>query len=213
MRRWPGLLAIMMLACQRPASRASVEPRSTREPILHGSYGAHPSHPHAIAIGAWLDTLSLPLADGGDFEFAQARGAGPVVFVWIGGAESESLTAWARGLDHSVAALDSRGVTLVFVRPLGLESSLDWASDLGLQSPVATDPLAAFAKLLDLVSEDQRPPSIDFAVLIVEDDGRVAYRKLGGRRPALDELLAVLDHDADDLRCCPAACVGPPCEL
>ena len=58
---------------------------------------------------------------------------------------------------------------------------------------------------------DTAPAQLDFAVLIVDREGALIYRKIGGRRPALDELLAVVDGEAEALRCCPGACVGEPC--
>ena len=200
----------LALACARPPTRASTEPAGpTRLPILDPAYGTHLEHPDAIALGDRIDALELPLADGGTFELADANAAGPIVFVWIGGAEHEGLSAWVRELDAALPQLDERGVTLLFVRPLEAESSLRWAVDLGLRGAVAGDPESALAARLDLV---EPPTIIDFAIVILDGDGLVAYRKLGGRRPDFDELLAVLDGEAEGLRCCPGACVGEPCE-
>lgn len=207
------LLLALALACTRPPTTASTDPAGpTRLPILDPAYGQHPEHGDALSLGARLDTLSLPLADGGTFELANANAAGPVMLVWIGGAEHETLVAWVRTLDQSLAQFDERGATLLFIRPLEPESSLRWAVDLGLRSSVAADPNAEFAAMLDLVEQDGPPTTIDFALLILAPDGTVAYRKLGARRPELDELLAVLDGEAEGLRCCPGACVGSPCE-
>ena len=200
----------LVLACTRPPTSVSSEPPGpTRLPIFDPAYGAHPEHVDALAIGGQLGELELPLADGGTFELANASAAGPVVFVWIGGAEHDALVTWVRTLDAALPQLDERGATLVFVRPLDAEASLRWAVDLGLQSAVAADPAAEFAAHLDL---GDPPTTLDFAVLIVAPDGSLAYRKLGARRPDLDELLPVLDGEAAGLRCCPGACVGAPCE-
>ncbi len=200
----------LVLACASPPTSMNPEPPGpTRLPILDPAYGAHPEHVDALEIGGRLGELELPLADGGTFELANASAAGPVVFVWIGGAEHEALVTWVRTLDAALPQLDERGATLVFVRPLDAEASLRWAVDLGLQSTVAADPEADFATHLDLGAP---PTTLDFAVLIVAPDGSLAYRKLGARRPDLDELLAVLDGEAAGLRCCPGACVGAPCE-
>jgi peroxiredoxin len=203
-----ALPLVLVLACARPPSGTD-SPGPTRLPILDPAYGAHPEHPDALALGTRLDALTLPLADGGSFELADANAAGPVVFAWIGGAEHEILVTWVRALDAALPQFDERGATLVFVRPLGAEASLRWAMDLGLRSAVVGDPEAEFAGKLDLVDP---PTTIDFALLIIAPNGLVAYRKLGGRRPELDELLAVLDGEAKGLSCCPGGCVGPPCE-
>ncbi|PRP95674.1 AhpC/TSA family protein [Enhygromyxa salina] len=209
----PSLLLVLGQACQRPPTVATVEPGPTRLPILTPEYGAHPDHPAALGPGDRLAALSLPLADGGQFELANARGAGPVILAWIGGAEHEALTTWARSLDRGLAELDGRGATLVFVRPLGAEAALRWAVEVGLQTSVAGDPEAELLGALELVGADEAvEPELDFAVVVIGPDGAVAYRKFGGRRPELDELLAVLDGAAENLRCCPDVCVGEPCE-
>jgi peroxiredoxin len=213
---WALLLSLVIgvgAACHRPLASAAPDPGPTRLAILDPNYGADPDHTHAIAPGDTLEALSLPLADGGRFELADAAAAGPVLLVWIGGAEHEGLTSWARGLDRELAQLEARAATLVFVRPLEPEPALRWATEIPLQAAVAGDPDGELAQILDLISApDQPAPALDFAVIVLTPATQVAYRKLGGRRPALAELLAVLDGEAQTLRCCPGACVGEPCE-
>jgi peroxiredoxin len=204
-----GFMLAGALACQRLPTSASPDAGPTRLAILDPAYGAHPDHPEALAPGDRLASLSLPLADGGTFELADARAAGPVVIAWVGGAEHESLSAWVRELDHAIVQLDERGATLVFVRPLGPEAALRWAIDLGLQTTVTGDPDGELGAVFDLGVD---ATALDFALLVLSEDGRVVYRKLGGRRPELAELLAVLDGEAEALRCCPGACVGAACE-
>ena len=206
------LVLVLGLACQRPPTSAAPEPGPTRLAILDPDYGAHPAHAHALAPGDHVDALSLPLADGGSFELSNAVAAGPVLLVWLGGAEHEGTTSWARGLDRELAQLEARGATLVFVRPLEAAAALRWADDIPLQTTVAGDPNSDLAALLDLISTPESPaPELDFAVIILTPASGVAYRKLGGRRPELAELLAVLDGEAQTLRCCPGVCVGAPC--
>ena len=208
--RVAGVTAVALgLACAGPPATTEA-PGPRRLPILRSEYGAHPDHTEALELGAHLDELRLPLADGGGFELDAARGAGAVILAWIGGAEHEGLTAWLRSLDRGIDALDARGATLVFVRPLPAEAALRWAIDLALQTAVAGDPEGELAARLDAIAEPERP-ALDFAVVIVDRGGQVVYRKLGGRRPELGELLSVLDGDGETLRCCPGACVGDPC--
>ena len=207
-------LVLWAVACRHePAELDSSPPGPERVAIVDPEYGAHPDYPDALSIGEQLDTLELPLADGGRFELARARAAGPVILVWIGAAEHESLITWLRGLDAALAKLDARGATLVFVRDLEPESALRWAIELSLQTVVAVDPEGVLASHLDLIAEPgDAVPALDFALVILDSAGVVRYRKLGARRPQLDELLHVLDGEAGELRCCPAACVGDPCE-
>ncbi|MFO7567935.1 MAG: redoxin domain-containing protein [Enhygromyxa sp.] len=197
------------MACARPPTRASTPAGPTRLAILDPDYGASLEHPAAIRPGARLEALALPLADGGNFELAATQAAGPVVLLWIGGAEHEPLTTWIGDLDHALAQLEQRAATLVLVRPLDPDAALRWATELRLQTPVAADPEGQLARLLDADGEDRAP--LEFAVLIVAEQTLV-YRKLGGRRPQLAELLAVLDGEAEGLRCCPEDCRGAPCQ-
>jgi hypothetical protein len=198
----------LAIACVQPPARSEQPEGPIRLAVLEADYGAAIDRPAAIEPGDRLDTLELPLADGGQFTLARALAAGPVILVWIGGAEHEGLMAWVRALDAGLAALEQRSATLVFVRPLEPDAALRWATQMHVQTPVAADPRGDLGVYLDLAAELAQP--LEFAVLIVRD-GELAYRKLGGRRPALDELLAVVDDEAGALRCCPSTCVGPSC--
>jgi len=202
------LLGLAAIACARPPARVDQPEGSTRLPILDPDYGESRDHPAAIRPGDRLDSLALPLADGGAFELTDALAAGPVVLIWIGGAEHQALGEWVRELDRALAQLEQRSATLVFVRPIEPAAALRWATELHLQTPVAGDPNGDLARQLD--AADQAGAPLEFAVVIVVDR-TVGYRKLGGRRPDLDELLAVLDGEADNLRCCPDDCAGSPC--
>jgi peroxiredoxin len=199
-------LGLLTVACVRPPSLEEIPRGPLRLPILSAEYGGSVEHPAAMSPGDRLQTLELPLADGGSFDLADALVAGPVVLIWIGGAEHEALTRWISALDRSLAQLEQRSTTLAFVRPLEPDAALRWATELRLQTPVAGDPDDQLARLLD---QDANP--LELAVLIVID-GTIAYRKLGDRPPQLDELLAVIDGTAEQLRCCPAECEGPPCQ-
>jgi hypothetical protein len=199
----------LALACARPPARAEPPAGPTQLPILDPDYGGAAELPAAIAIGDRLTGLSLALADGGPFEIDPALAAGPVILVWIGGAEHEIVSDWVRALDGELAQLDRRAATLVWVRPLAAEASLRWATELRLRTPVVADPHGELAALLG--ATPAAPLTLDVAVVIVID-GIVGYRKLGGRRPELAELLAVLDGEAERLRCCPEPCAGEPCQ-
>jgi hypothetical protein len=191
------LLGFVMLGCVRPPTQAEVPEDPTRLAILDAEYGASGDHPGAIRPGDRVEPLE---------GLAEAFAAGPVVLIWIGGAEHESLIAWIRELDGSLAQLEQRGATLAFVRPLDPEAALRWATELRLQTPVVSDAQGQLGRLLDA---DAAP--LEFAVLLVADR-KLVYRKLGGRRPQLEELLAVLDGEGERLRCCPSACGDPPCK-
>jgi len=148
-------------------------------------------YPDAIGVGDRLGVLTLPLADGGRFELGAALAAGPVVLIWIGGAEHAALTTWLGALDRSLAELEQRAATLVFVRPLAAEAALRWAVELRIQTAVAGDPHGALAAWLGEVDATRASP-LEFAIWIAQGD-TLRYRQIGGARPAPGELLAVLD--------------------
>jgi len=204
----PAVLALG-LACGRPPSAAPEETGPVRVAVTSEAYGAHPELPDALALGEAVELEPLPLADGGELELANVLGVGPAILVWVGGAEHAELSAWVEALDAALAAFDSRASTLIFVRPLGPETALDWAIELGLQATVVADPWELLAPRLGMDSYDDA--AIDFAVLVIDPEGRLRYRKLGVRRPGLEELGAVVDGFGEGLRCCPGACVGEPC--
>ena len=108
-------------------------------------------------------------------------------------------------LDGHLGELEASGAGLVFARPLGADAALRWAGELHLQSPVIADEARALPTALGVGEPD-------FAVWVL-DGGVLRYRKIGGRRPQLDELLAVVEDRAESegWRCCPAACTGEPC--
>ena len=53
--------------------------------ITTNAYGAYGAAPEAPAIGDVAEDFTLPLADGGTFELAQARAAGPVLVMFYRG--------------------------------------------------------------------------------------------------------------------------------
>lgn len=53
--------------------------------ITSNAYGAYAAAPNAPEVGDVAEDFSLPLADGGTFELAQARAAGPVLVMFYRG--------------------------------------------------------------------------------------------------------------------------------
>lgn len=192
----------LVLACVRTGvpSEAPNSVAAAPDPridIGSPAYGASLARPDAITPGE-----SLELAAIGELSLHEPRSAGPLVIVWIGGAEHAELGAWLQRLAEGIAELDARAATLVVVRPLPLDRAEAFAVALQLPFVVAADEqgmLAAAARWGE--------PTPDWALLI-EREGELAYRKLEGRLPELDELLAAIDGRA--LRCCPNAC-EPAC--
>jgi peroxiredoxin len=197
-----------MLGCALACVRADVH--ELDEPVLDEpvlvdprvavddpAYGADSRWPDLLALGDRLALDHLPLAD--------ARAAGPVVLLWFGGAEHAELTGWVRELAAGVSEFESRGATLVIVRPLPPERAEAFAIELGLQAVVVADETGVLTS-----AGGFSDPLPEWAVLIVDRQALLRYRKLGGRRPALDELLGVLDGESP--RCCIADCPNPACE-
>jgi len=205
-----GMSFIGALACVRadvadlaePADAAPVDPHVV---VIDPAYGADPSQPGLLALGERLELIDLPTSGGARLVLAEARAAGPIVLLWFGGAEHAELSAWVGELAKALVEFESRGATLVIVRPLPPERADAFASELGLQAVVAADEAGALARSAGLVE-----PLPEWALLIVDREGVLRYRKLAGRRPELEELLGVLD--AAPPRCCIDACEAPVCE-
>lgn len=202
---WASLVVVGTLACARASvpSEAPREASHEAEPVIDPhvdiaspAYGAAAAQPDAIAPGERLELATI-----GALSLHELRGAGPLVLVWIGGAEHAELVAWLQGLAAQVSELDARAITLVVVRPLPQDRAEAFARALRLPFVVAADETGALAAAA-------RWSSPTWAVL-VEREGTLVYRKLDARLPTLDELLAASEGRA--LRCCPGAC-EPVCE-
>jgi peroxiredoxin len=202
-----AVLVAGALACVRADAGDVLEPEPVdpRVSVVEPGYGADPRWPDLLALGDRVELDRLPLADGSELELANTRAIGPVVLLWFGGAEHAELTRWVRELAAGVSELESRGATLVIVRPLPPERAEAFASELGLQVVVAADESGALGQALGF--GDSSP---DWAIAIVDRDSLLRYRKLGGRRPALAELLGVIDGEPP--RCCIDDCGEPACD-
>lgn len=201
-----GLGLGLGLACMRASPEPPREqPIDPRVDVRSDAYGATPSQPDALGLGERLelDALGREASEAGGVSLVELRGAGPLVIAWLGGAEHAELIAWLRSLVAGLPELDARAASLVVVRPLPRERSEAFAAELGLQAVVVSDESGELARA---AGWSATPPT--WGLLIVAPDATLVYRKLGGRPPELDELLAVLDDRP--LRCCIDTC-APPC--
>ncbi len=197
-----GVGLVGVLACVRADQAGLGEPADSTDPrvsVFDARYGAEPSQPGLLALGDRLELDRLVLADGNRLALAEARAIGPLVLLWLGGAEHADLIAWVGELASALPELESRAATLVIVRPLPIARAEAFAAALGLQAVVAADEHGALGRAFGLVE-----PLPDWAVWVVDRDSRLRYRKLGGRRPELAELLAVVE--GRPLRCCIDEC-------
>lgn len=196
------LLLGLVLACVRASvpNEAPREASVVEEPridIASPAYGAASAQPDALAPGERLELATI-----GALSLPELRSAGPLVLVWIGGAEHAELAAWLQRIAAQVAELDARAITLVVVRPLPQDRADAFAAALRLPFVVAADETGTLAAAARWSS----PPP--WAVL-VEREGTLVYRKLDARLPELPELLAA--SEGRPLRCCADAC-EPACE-
>lgn len=200
----------MVLCCALACVKADVQeieapvPVDRRVSVSDPAYGADPRWPDLLALGDRLALDHLPLADGSTLELANARAIGPVILLWFGGAEHAELTAWVRELAAGVSEFESRNATLVIVRPLSPAGAEAFATELDLQAVVAADETGALAAAAGFPD-----PSPEWAVMIIDGESVLRYRKLAGRRPTLDELLRVLDGESP--RCCIDDCDEAAC--
>jgi hypothetical protein len=192
-----GLACVRASVPSEAAGPSEVAPSDPRVDVSRADYGASPAQPDALAPGEQLELAAI-----GGLSLPELRSAGPLVLVWVGGAEHAELGAWLQRLGARVAELDARAITLVVVRPLPQDRADAFAAALRLPFVVAADETGSLAAAARWSS----PPP--WAVL-VERGGTLVYRKLDARLPELDELLAA--SEGWPLRCCPAAC-EPACE-
>ncbi|MFV8753583.1 redoxin domain-containing protein [Nannocystaceae bacterium ST9] len=194
------MLFVGVAGCVR-ADQTSLQPVAIdpRVAIDEPSYGGDPSQPALLALGDRLELDHLPAGEGQTISLTEARAIGPVVLVWLGGAEHAGLIEWVRELASALPELEARGATLVIVRPLPPDRADAFAADLDLQAVVAADEHGELAMALGWVE-----PLPEWALLVVDRQSTLRYRKLAGRRPGLDELLAAIEGRAP--RCCVDEC-------
>ncbi|MCX4242216.1 redoxin domain-containing protein [Paraliomyxa miuraensis] len=96
-------------------------------------------------------------------------------------------------LQAHLAEFDERGVSLVVISVDEPEDSLPWAQKKGLTVPLASDPELALIRRFGLENRDQ-PGLALHAVYIVDEDGKVFYRKVARRRPYSQEFLDAIDY-------------------
>lgn len=178
------LFAAAMACVRADAGEVAIEAPTPVDP----ADGADLDQPDALGPGDRLELDRLPLADGSVLTLAEAGAIGPIVLLWFGGAEHADLTAWVVELASGLAAFESRGATLVIVRPLPPARAEAFAAELGLQAVVAADEQGELARAAGWIE-----PLPDWALLILDGGSSLRYRKLAGSRPTLDELLGVLD--------------------
>jgi peroxiredoxin len=71
--------------------------------------------------------------------------------------------------------------------------TLPWAEKKGLTMPLATDPEQQIIGRFGIANADEPELSLH-AVYIVDQDGKVLYRKVARRRPYARELLDAVDY-------------------
>lgn len=88
---------------------------------------------------------------------------------------------------------DERGVTVVALSVDEPEHTLPWADDKGLTMALASDPQQVIIEDFDLVNPDV-PELALHAVYIVDEQGKVFYRKIARRRAYSREFLDAIDY-------------------
>ncbi len=73
------------------------------------------------------------------------------------------------------------------------EVSKEWADKKGFSFPLASDPDKRVIGALDLINPDV-PDLALHAVFIVDEDGKVFYRKIARRRAHSPEFLDAIDY-------------------
>ena len=96
-------------------------------------------------------------------------------------------------LQENLGKLDERGATFVAVSVDPPETTLPWAEKKGFTFPLASDPELRLIRALDLENPQSEGLALH-AVFIVDEDGRIFYRKIARRRAYSQELLDAIDY-------------------
>ncbi|WP_157596188.1 redoxin domain-containing protein [Plesiocystis pacifica] len=172
----------------QPAELAEVEASPCPDPSVD------PRFPDALGPGDSLTEaapgLELPTADG-DLRVEELLGAGPVVLIWLGGAEHRKVIAWLEATLAALPELERRGANVLVARPLAVAGALRWAESAGVQVPVVGDTSGHLRAALGLRGEARDP--VERGVWVLGPSGRVLARGLDEGTPTLEALLAVLD--------------------
>ncbi len=97
---------------------------------------------------------------------------------------------------------------LISVDPL--ETSKEFADKLGLTFAVASDPEMKVIDTYGVRNKDV-PELALHAIFLIDQAGKVFYRKIARRRAKSQELLYALDRAP--AKCCPGSCTDKICEL
>jgi hypothetical protein len=84
-------------------------------------------------------------------------------------------------------------VSLVAISVDGPSDTLPWAQKKGLTMPLATDPEQRIIGRFGIANPDVPELSLH-AVYILDEDGKVFYRKVARRRPYSPEFLDAIDY-------------------
>lgn len=107
-------------------------------------------------------------------------------------------------------AFESRDVRVVALSVDPPETSAAWAEKRGFSFDLASDIDYANIRRWGLENPDVKELALH-AAFVVEQDGRISYRKVARRRVKPDELLFALDGAS--VACCAGSCgEGPVCQ-
>ena len=100
-------------------------------------------------------------------------------------------------LQNQISRFERRGVTILGVSVDEPEASLNMIDRLGLSFELGSDPQQSVIKAFRVQNPDTRELAIH-AVYILNAEGMVLYRKVGGRRPVSQELIDAIDASRGD---------------
>jgi peroxiredoxin len=204
-----GMGVAMVAACTpgrgQPGQGPSPSvPGDGRLSITDPRYGDAPGVPE---LGEIVEDLELLTIDGLRLRTDELRRTGHLALLFYPGRQMELTRPWLERFQDALGELDAAGIALVAVSTDPPERGLELADELGLTFPVAADPRVGVTASLGL-RDPERPARARVAVLLVDAQGTLVYRKVGGRPAEPREL--VYAARGESLRCCPDAC-APAC--
>jgi len=96
-------------------------------------------------------------------------------------------------LQKNLAAFEKRNVSIYAISVDNPPETLAWVKKRGLTMPMLSDPKQKIIEKQFRLRNPEREELAIHAVYILDEAGKVFYRKIGKRRPMPPEFLAAID--------------------
>ena len=165
-------------------------------PITDPKYGLNDDAPRAPKAGQVFPDFILPEVRGGSFDYRRVRRNGPTMVVFYLGHWCPPCNEQLRQIDAAYDQFRFRDVEVVTVSADDRDASTQWLADQGFRFRMAVDVELRFIESIKLRHPERRAAL--HAIYLTDKNGKIFYAKVGGRRPAVQELLDAIDYQRGD---------------